>query len=424
VTTYIQRVVDSELDELMADLAAVALEGPKGVGKTESAKRRAETIYAMDDPAQRAIASADVGQILKGVKPVLIDEWQRQPGTWDAVRRAVDQDHEPNQFLLTGSASPANPPTHSGAGRIVSVRMRPLILAERGLGNPSVSLKGLLQGGIASIAGETSLVLADYVREMVVSGFPGIRHLTGRALRAQLDGYLARIVDRDFKDQGLSVRNPQGLIRWMTAYAAATSTSASFETIRDAATGGEGQKPAKTTVQPYREILEQLWILDPVAAWLPSKNYITRLTHPPKHHLADPALAIRLLGLDENALIMGAESGPAIPRNGTLLGHLFESLVTQSIRVLAQAAEASTRHLRLKGGLREVDLIVERPDQRVVAIEVKLSATVDDDDVKNLLWLREQIGDDLLDAVVINTGQHAYRRRDGIAVVPAGLIGP
>ncbi len=170
--------------------------------------------------------------------------------------------------------------------------------------------------------------------------------------------------------------------------------------------------------------MEQLWILDPIPAWLPSKNYITRLTHPPKHHLADPALAIRLLGLDENALITGTESGPAIPRNGTLLGHLFESLVTQSIRVLAQAAEASVKHLRLKGGLREVDLIVERPDQRVVAIEVKLSATVDDDDVKNLLWLRQQIGDDLLDAVVINTGQHAYRRQDGIAVVPAGLIGP
>ncbi len=420
---YIQRVIDTELDELLTDIAAIVLDGPKGVGKTESTKRRAATFYAMDDPAQRAIASADAEQILKGKKPVLIDEWQRQPETWDAVRRAVDQNNAPNQFLLTGSASPINPPTHSGAGRIVSVRMRPLILAERGLEAPSVSLKGLLLGRTDTIEGETSLVLADYVREMVVSGFPGIRHLTGRALRAQLDGYLSRIVDRDFIDQGLNLRNPQGLIRWMTAYAAATSTIASFETIRDAATGGEGQKPAKTTVQPYREILEQLWILDPVPAWLPSKNHITRLTHPPKHHLADPALAIRLLGLDEGALIMGTESGPVIPRNGTLLGHLFESLVTQSVRVLAQAAEAKVKHLRIKGGLREIDLIVERPDQRVVAIEVKLSATVNDDDVKNLLWLREQIGDDLLDAVVINTGQRAYRRQDGIAVVPAGLIG-
>ena len=285
--------------------------------------------------------------------------------------------------------------------------MRPLVLAERGLDVPSVSVKRLLQGNTAPVDGETSVVLADYVREIVVSGFPGIRHLTGRALRAQLDGYLARIVDRDFEDQGLNVRHPQGLIRWMTAYAAATSTTASFETIRDAATGGEGQKPAKTTVQPYREILEQLWILDPVPAWLPTRNFITRLTQPPKHHLADPALAVRLLGLDENALLSGSESGPSIPRNGTLLGHFFESLVTQTVRVLAQAAEAHVRHLRLKGGLREIDMIIERPDQKVVAIEVKLIVSINDDDVKNLRWLREKIGKNLLDALVINTGRHA-----------------
>jgi predicted AAA+ superfamily ATPase len=423
VAIYLERVVDHELDELLNDLAAIVLEGPKGVGKTKSAQRRAKTFYAMDDPAQRAIASADVGQVLRGEKPILIDEWQRQPETWDAVRRAVDHNHQPNQFLLAGSASPANPPTHSGAGRIVSVRMRPLALVERGLQTPSVSLLSLLQGNSEVIEGETPLLLADYVRELVVSGFPGIRHLTGRALRAQLDGYINRIVDRDFGDQGLKVRNTQGLIRWMAAYAAATSTTASFETIRDAATGGEGQKPAKTTVQPYREILEQLWILDPVPAWLPTKNYLNRLTRPPKHHLADPALAIRLLGLDETALITGQEAGPAIPRNGTLLGHLFESLVTQSVRVLAQAAEARVGHLRLKGGLREIDLIVERPDQKIVAIEVKLSATINDDDVKNLLWLKQQVGEDLLAAVVINTGKRAYKRQDGIAVVPAALLG-
>ncbi|RLA45918.1 MAG: AAA family ATPase [Gammaproteobacteria bacterium] len=407
----------------MTSLPAIVLEGAKGVGKTESAKRRANTFYAMDEASQRAIANADITQILKGKNPILIDEWQRKPEVWDAVRRAVDNNNSPAQFLLTGSASPTKPPTHSGAGRIVSVRMRPLSLAERGLGVPTVSIKSLLQGDHCKIEGETPLKLADYVREMVTSGFPGIRHLSGRALRAQLDGYLARIVDRDFKDQGLNLRNPQGLIRWMTAYAAATATTASFETIRDAATGGEGQKPAKTTVQPYREILEQLWILDPVPAWLPSKNHITQLTQPPKHHLADPALAIRLLGLDESALITGTESGPVINRNGTLLGHLFESLVTQLIRVLAQAAEANIKHLRTKAGEHEVDLIIERPDQRIVAIEVKLSETIKDNDVKNLLWLKKQIGEDLLDTVVINTGKRAYRRPDGVAVVPAGLVG-
>jgi predicted AAA+ superfamily ATPase len=295
---YLPRVVDAELNDLLASLAAVAVEGPKGVGKTETAKRRARTVVALDDPALQAIARADGMHLLQGPKPILLDEWQRVPTIWDAIRRAVDQNGEANQFLLTGSASPSTAPTHSGAGRIVTLRMRPLALSERGVGNPTVSLGRLLNGAREPISGETPVALSDYVREIVVSGFPGMRGLTGRALRAQLDGYLQRIVDRDFAEQGLSVRNPQALVRWMTAYAAATSTTASLETIRDAATSGEGQKPAKTTVQPYRDILERLWIVDPVPAWLPSRNHFSRLSQPPKHHLADTALAVRLLGMD------------------------------------------------------------------------------------------------------------------------------
>jgi predicted AAA+ superfamily ATPase len=174
-----------------------------------------------------------------------------------------------------------------------------------------------------------------YAREIITSGFPGLRHLQGRALRAQLDGYLGHIVDRDFLEQGHPVRKPDVLRRWMTAYSPKINT----------------------------------------------------------------------------------------PRDGTLLGQLFESLVTLSVRVYAQGAEARVRHLRTKDGRQEIDLIVERADQRVVAIEVKLSATVTDDDVRHLVWLRQQIGDEMLDAMIVTTGTHAYRRPDGIAVVPAVLLG-
>ncbi|MFN2378328.1 MAG: ATP-binding protein [Candidatus Binatia bacterium] len=417
-------MVDAELDELLRALPAVAIEGPKGVGKTETALRRATTVVELDDPVRRAIAEADARQVLSGAGPILLDEWQHVPALWDAVRRAVDRNAGPNQFLLTGSAGPATPPTHSGAGRIVTLRMRPLSLAERGVGSPSVSLAALLRGDRPAIEGATDVSLVDYAREIVVSGFPGIRGFSGRALRAQLDGYLRRIVDRDFSEQGLVLRQPDGLVRWMTAYAASTATTASFESIRDASTSGVGDKPSKTTVQPYREILERLWILDPVEAWLPTRNRLSRLAQPPKHHLADPALACRLLGVDEKALLAGGQGETIVPRDGTLLGHLFESLVALGVRVFAQASEARVRHLRQHGGQREIDLIVERADQRVVAVEVKLGAEVKDRDVKHLLWLREQIGEDLLDAVVIHTGPTAYRRRDGIAVIPAALLGP
>lgn len=420
---YFDRIVDRELDELLLQLPAISLEGPKGVGKTETARRRAATVYALDDPAQRTIVEADPARVVIGDPPILIDEWQRVPAVWDIVRRAVDAGCPPAQFLLTGSATPADAPTHSGAGRIVMVRMRPLSLAERPMASPVISLGELLRGHRPALTGRSDAVLNDYVNEIIQSGLPGLRAYSGRGLRAQLDGYLHRIIERDFEEQGLSVRRPEVLRRWLIAYAAATATPASFEALRNAATSGEGDKPAKTTTQPWRDALANLWILDPVSAWLPTQNELNRLAQAPKHHLADPALAARLLGLDTAALLEGREGRAQIARRGSLLGRLFESMVTLSLRVYAQANEAQVRHLRLHAGQREVDLIVERPDRRVLAIEVKLSRSVNDEDVKQLLWMKERIGDDLLDAIVINTGPEAYRRKDGIGVIPATLLG-
>lgn len=421
---YADRVVDAELDELIGSAAAIAIEGAKGVGKTATASRRAASVRELDDSTQRSIAIGEPARLLEGPRPVLIDEWQYVPESWDLVRRAVDAGAEPGSFLLTGSSRPAERGAHSGAARILSVRMRPLALSERGLAGPKVSLAALLEGGRPALAGACPTRLEDYVNEIVSSGFPGLRPLSGRALRGHLDGYLRHIVDRDFEELGHSVRDPAALRRWMTAYAAASSTTASFETIRDAATGGHGEKPAKTTTLPYRDVLERLWVLDPVEAWLPSRNRISRLSSPPKHQLADPALAARLLGIDAGALLEGRPPDPAIPRDGTLLGALFESLVTLSMRTYAQAAEATVKHLRTAAGQHEVDLIVERADGRVVAIEVKLARDVKDHDTAHLRWLAGRIGDELLDAIVITTGPEAYRRPDGIGVVPAALLGP
>lgn len=424
MTDYIRRVVDGELDQLLEALPAVALEGPRGVGKTATAERRSSTVLALDDPAQRELLAADPGRIATMPAPVLLDEWQRLPESWDVVRRSVDADRSPGRFLLTGSASPPRPPTHSGAGRIVTVRMRPMALSERGLASPSVSLADLLAGSRPAVGGSTDVSLTAYTEEIVRSGFPGLRHLRGRGLRAQLDGWLERVVDRDVPDQGRQVRRPRALRAWLTAYAAATGTSAKFERIRDAATPGEHDKPAKQTATAYRDVLSQLWVLDPVPGWLPTGNQLTRLTAAPRHHLADPSLAARLLGLDERALLSGASAGPSIPRDGTLLGAMFESLMTLSVRVYAQAAEASVHHLRTAEGEHEIDLIVQRADQRVVALEVKLAASVVEADVRHLRWLVNRIGSNLLDAAVITTGSHAYRRPDGIAVIPAALLGP
>lgn len=419
---YVARLVDRELDELLTGLPAIAIDGPKAVGKTETARRRARTVHRLDDPGQLEVFRAAPERLVDGDPPVLIDEWQRFPSSWDLVRRAVDADPRPSRFLLTGSASPTEAPTHSGAGRIVTVRMRPMSLAERALTEPTVRLADLLTGERPTLAGSTTTSLADYATEIMSSGFPAIRRSEGRVLRAQLDGYLNRIVEHDFVEVGHRIRNPGALRRWMTAYAAASSTTASYETIRDASSAGKHDRPAKTTTAPYRATLEQLWMVEELEAWAPTRNRLRRLGSSPVHQLADPALASRLLGITADALLDGQSAGPPIPRDGTLLGALFESLVTLSVRTYAQANEARVRHLRTRGGEHEVDLIIERGDGRVVAIEVKLAATVRDTDLRHLKWLESAIGDDLLDALVITTGAEAYRRKDGIGIVPAALL--
>ncbi|MHB1444862.1 MAG: ATP-binding protein [Acidimicrobiales bacterium] len=420
---YQLRIIDEELDALMEELPALALEGPRGVGKTATATRRAHTVFELDDPGQREVLAADPSLINAADGTVLIDEWQRLASTWDVVRRLVDAGARAGRFLLTGSAVARDEPVHSGAGRIARLRMRPLSLAERALAEPTVGLGAMLTGSRPDVAGTSDLTVQDYVEEILASGFPGIRPRGERARRVQIDSYIAGVVEHDFAEQGLRVRRPGTLRAWLAAYAAATSSTTSYNALLDAATAGEVTKPARTTTTAYRDVLARLWLVDPVPGWVPNRNHLRRLTQAPKHHLADPALAAHLLGVDARALLRGQSGGPDVPRDGTLLGALFESLVTLSVRVYAQANGASVHHLRTRDSDHEVDLIVQRRDQKVVALEVKLGGTLDRADLRHLVWLGEQLGEDLLDAAVITAGPHAYRRPDGIAVVPAALLG-
>lgn len=421
---YRRRIIDTQLDGLVPVLSAVLLDGPKGVGKTATALQRAKSVRQLDRSAERAIAEADPDAVLEGQPPVLLDEWQRVPAVWDAVKRAVDDDGSGGRFLLTGSAPVAGTPTHSGAGRITALRMRPMTLPERGLSVPSVSLAQLLADPRTDVSGHSSLRLSDYVDAILASGFPGFLGLPINALPVQLDGYIDRIVDRDVPEAGLAIRRPATLRAWLAAYAAATSTTTQWEKIRNAATPGHQNKPARSTVDPYIDVLTSLRIIDEVPAWAPTHNYLRQLGMAAKHNLADPALAARLVGVSRAQLIAGQPEDEWVARDGTFLGALFESLTAQSVRVFAQANHARTSHLRTKDGRNEVDFIIESDSHAVTAIEVKLSDTVTSNDVRHLLWLRERIGERLVNAVVVTTGPQAYRRPDGIAVVPLALLGP
>jgi predicted AAA+ superfamily ATPase len=422
---YQHRVIDDQLDALLPMMPAILLDGPKGVGKTATALQRASTTFRLDDPTRLQIVQASPELAMQQPGPVLFDEWQRMPAIWDAVKRAVDsQTGQEGPFLLTGSAYVPGVTTHSGAGRIHDLRMRPMTLPERGVTTPAISLRSLLAGGCEIPLANTTFNLQDYVDEIVASGFPGIRRLKKEARQAQLDSYLTNIVYKDIREAGQHSRRPEAVMAWLRGYAAATSTAATWEKVRNAATPGDAHKPARKTIQPYIEVLQMLRILDEVPAWLPSNNYLNRLMQAPKHHLADPALAARLLGVTSEKLMAGEEGTVSIPRNGTLLGALFESLVTLSVRVFAQPLDAVVSHLRTADTRHEVDLIVESQHGNILGIEVKLSAEVDSHDVRHLLWLKGVAPERVVDLVMVTTGGTAFRRSDGVAVIPLALLGP
>ena len=210
-TKYTPRLIDQFLGQKIKGLPAIAIDGAKGVGKTSSAKRLASTVIRLDIASEREAVEATPELIMVKEPPILMDEWQRLPEVWDCIRRSVDDNNSPGRFLLTGSAHPIRANIHSGAGRIVRMRMRPLSLEERQLDTPIVRISELLQGNNAlkKLPASTKVSTYDYLQEILTSGFPGIRNLNYEYAIDQLDGYINNIVDYEFSEQGLMVRRPQ-----------------------------------------------------------------------------------------------------------------------------------------------------------------------------------------------------------------------
>jgi predicted AAA+ superfamily ATPase len=422
--SYNARVVDQQLDALLADLPAISIEGAKGVGKTETAKRRAKEVLEFDMAPARRIVTANPGYVTTLPTPLLLDEWQRVPEVWDVIRREVDRDASPGRYLLAGSALPPRQAAlHSGAGRIIRMTMRPMTLPERGIVDPAVSLASLLSGNREPITGKCPLGLTHYANEIEYSGLPGIRRYPKHRRLQMVGSYIDEAVERDIPELGEHVRRPEMLRAWLRAYAAATSTTASYTSILNSATPGEDDKPARATVDAYRALLERIWILEPLPAWIPAFNPLKRLGSSPKHQLMDPALAMSLLGATAESLLRGTQPD-GVRKEDSLLSALFESLAVLTVRVFAEPLGARVYHLRTDGGEREIDIIVERPDHKVLAIEVKLSAAPEPKDARHLNWLEEQIGPNLLDKVIISTGEYAYRQERGTAVIPLGSLAP
>jgi predicted AAA+ superfamily ATPase len=255
----------------------------------------------------------------------------------------------------------------------------------------------------------------------MASGLPGIRRYGDAGRKLAIESYLDYLLEHDFASTGIRIKQPSTLKRWLRGYAAAVATDSSYTEITDAATAGISDKPAAKTTLSYREALQNLWLIDELEPWSYGQNYFSRLKQTPKHYLADPSFAASLLQLDEGMLV-NRQSSRLDEKYGNIAGRLFESLVFQSLRCYAGVNEAQVSYLRLRNGDREVDFILQS-GHRILAVEAKMTAMVTDDHVRNLIWLKRHIGRDLLDAMIVYTGQVAYRRPDGVAVVPAALLG-
>jgi predicted AAA+ superfamily ATPase len=393
------------------------MEGPKACGKTATARQIAtsEVLLDVDANAREAIA-VDPALVLNGPIPRLIDEWQIEPAIWNYIRRAVDERSEPGQFILTGSAVPADDITrHSGAGRIGRLRMRPMSLLEAGRSIGEISLSKLLGGEVSSSV-DSGLTVTDIADEVAVGGWPGLR---GRGVSTSLlavRDYLDEIARVDIGRVDGTHRDPNRVARMLQSLARNVSTHAAATTLATDTGGTDG--PLKDdTVREYLTALERLMVVEDQPAWAPHLRSKHRLRTAPKRHFVDPSLAVASLRTTPQRLLGDLK----------LLGFLFESLVVRDLRVYAQALDAEVSQYRDSSGL-EVDAIVEARDGRWMAFEVKLGHGQIDDAAANLARFAQRIdtaarGSPALLGVIVATG-YGYRRKDGVAVIPIGALGP
>jgi predicted AAA+ superfamily ATPase len=400
----------------LAANGAVVIEGPKACGKTETARQQAasEVLLDIDSAAQQA-AAVDPALVLSGSTPRLIDEWQIVPAIWNGVRREVDGRSEPGQFILTGSAVPADDETrHTGAGRFGRIRLRPMTLHEVDAGTADISLTQLLAGD-ASASPDPGLTIHDLVDEVIRGGWPGLRDLSVRDAARAVRDYLDQISRTDIRLVDGVRRDPQRVQAVMKSLARNVATQAALTRIAaDAA--GSGLTIVDDTVAGYLSALERLMVVEDQPAWNTHLRSSHQLRTTPARHFVDPSLAVAALGASRESLLADLE----------FFALLFESLVIRDLRVYAQSLDGAVFRYRDHSNL-EVDAIVDAQD-RWGAFEIKLGAGQVDEAAANLLRFAERVdtsrrGEPAVLGVIVGMG-FGYARDDGVQVIPVGSLAP
>lgn len=417
--TYLKRIIDAELKDRLSSAGAVVIEGPKACGKTETAMQQAASSVFLDlDSAARSSVDIDPRLPLNGATPRLIDEWQMAPAVWNGVRREVDARKAPGQFILTGSATPADDDTrHTGAGRFAHLRMRTMSLLELGASNGAMSLSALLNGEEDS-ASDPGLDFHTLLDLLCRGGWPANTRLgLPAALRAVQD-YVRDIYRVDISTVDGIRRDPIRVQAVFEALARHVAAEVSHATIAGDVAIPVGM-PDIGTVASYVNALERLMIVEPQPPWAVHLRSRARVRSSRKVHFADPSLAVAALGASPKSLLADLNT----------TGLLFESMVVRDLRIYSQSMGGDVRHYRDSTGL-EIDAIVTTADARWCACEVKLGSAphIVDAAAAQLLKFAQRVDTtrcgEPAALLVITAGGYGYRRPDGVTIVPIGTLGP
>ncbi len=423
--TYRPRIVDAQIAKYLALFGAVEVSGTKWCGKTWSSLAQANSVTYVDRGANLQIVSADPDYALVGDRPHVIDEWQRVPAVWDTVRHAADElAGEKGAWILTGSSTPnKDEVAHSGAGRIGRVRMHPMSLAETGESTAKVSLAGLFAGEFRPCQCPNGLTnIVDFVvrggwPEQLGKPAPDVQIV----VREYLDAIFGQSVERLGGDGALARRLALSLARNL-GQSAKTDTLACDVYAHENAS--EVTESERKTVADLLDILKRIYLVDEVPGWVPASRSPKRMRIKPKRYFADPSLPVALLGLSPEALLQDWQT----------FGLAFENLVMRDLDVYARALDYTSasplRYYRDDSGL-EADAIIERPDGSWAAIEVKVSLEKVDEAAASLLRLKKKVcgseaartPEPAFLAVVTAMGEAAYRRKDGVYVIPIRALG-
>lgn len=404
MAAYFERSIEPLLGQLLAEIPALLIVGPRASGKTTTAARYAKTVIRLDRPAEAVAFRADPDAALRGLaEPILLDEWQEVPELLGAVKRAVDAEARPGRFLLTGSVrAELENQAWPGTGRLVRLAMGPMTIAER-LGNPGVvPLLDRLSRREPLATPASPPDLRGYLELALQSGFPEAALFLSPPVRHRwLESYVDQLLTRDVQLMAAG-RDPVRLRRYFEAYALNSAGLVADRTLYDSA--GINRKTALT----YERLLTNLSVIEAIPAW--STNRLKRLVASPKRYLIDPALLAGILRLDENAVL----------RDGNLLGRVVETFVVAQLRGELAVAETRPRlyHLRQEQGRREIDMIAELGAERIIGMEIKADSAPGQLAASHLGWLRDELGERFVAGVVLHTGTRTYPLGERISAAP------